>query len=304
MGEAALINGTPEWHADRRLGIGGSDCAAALGESRWKTPFQLYLEKIGEAQPEDETWEMERGKAMEPLLRQHFADTTKLEVSLPNAAIVHPLYPWMRYNPDGLCPRRVLGEFKTASSYEGWGEEGTDEIPIEYLLQVQHGLACLDYEVAKCSVSINGRKPRYYEIPADKELQEMIIDGENEFWQAVVDRVPPPPRNAEDCAAMFRAVNGASVIINEPTRFALVELKDVKEKIKSLEEKKELFEVALKSCMGNSEILVDDRRTILATWKEQNGKTTIDGASLKRDHPDIYDKYSSKGENFRRLLVK
>ena len=34
-----------EWLALRRKGIGGSDCAAACGLSRWKSPLQLYVEK-------------------------------------------------------------------------------------------------------------------------------------------------------------------------------------------------------------------------------------------------------------------
>ena len=32
---------------DRKQLIGGSDVAAILGVSKWKTPFQLYQEKIG-----------------------------------------------------------------------------------------------------------------------------------------------------------------------------------------------------------------------------------------------------------------
>ena len=34
---------------DRTKGIGGSDVAAICGVSPWKTPLQIYLEKIGES---------------------------------------------------------------------------------------------------------------------------------------------------------------------------------------------------------------------------------------------------------------
>ena len=37
----------PGFMPDRTKFIGGSDVAAILGVSKWKTPFQLYQEKIG-----------------------------------------------------------------------------------------------------------------------------------------------------------------------------------------------------------------------------------------------------------------
>ena len=40
-----------EWQEFRRKGIGGSDAAAALGVSKWKSKRQLYMEKMGEYDP-------------------------------------------------------------------------------------------------------------------------------------------------------------------------------------------------------------------------------------------------------------
>ena len=34
---------------DKTKGIGGSDVAAIRGVSPWRTPLQIYLEKIGES---------------------------------------------------------------------------------------------------------------------------------------------------------------------------------------------------------------------------------------------------------------
>jgi predicted phage-related endonuclease len=42
-----------EWLCYRTQSIGASDAAAALGLSRCKTPYDLYLEKTGEAEPDD-----------------------------------------------------------------------------------------------------------------------------------------------------------------------------------------------------------------------------------------------------------
>lgn len=56
---------------DRTQFIGGSVAAAILGVSRWKTPFQLYQEKIGafveESSPARDRV-LNRGKRWEPVI--------------------------------------------------------------------------------------------------------------------------------------------------------------------------------------------------------------------------------------------
>jgi putative phage-type endonuclease len=300
----ALQAGSKEWHDDRMLGIGGSDCAAALGLSKYKTPFQLYQEKIGEAEPQDETWEMARGKALEPLLRQHYANTTGREVIVPHRAIVSEQYKWMRYNPDGLTEDR-LQEFKTAAYGREWGESGTDEIPQEYLLQIQHGLIVTRRDVADCSVSIAGNAPKYFVIEADRELQQMIIEKEHDFWQMVTHRRAPEPTTNEDVAKMYSRVNGASIAADVVVQSYYDGLLNVREKIKYLETKKEEYEVAIKNFMGENETLLHiDGQKPLATWRQQAGARRIDSDLLKKELPEIASKYTKQGEPLRRFLLK
>ena len=44
-----------EWLKVRNMGIGGSDASVIMGLNSYKSPYQLWLEKIGEATPEDLT---------------------------------------------------------------------------------------------------------------------------------------------------------------------------------------------------------------------------------------------------------
>ncbi len=37
-----------EWLEDRKKGIGGSDVGQFLGLNKWKSPYQLWLEKTGQ----------------------------------------------------------------------------------------------------------------------------------------------------------------------------------------------------------------------------------------------------------------
>lgn len=186
------------FHEDRLTGIGGSEAAAVLGLSEWATPLDVYLRKKGLAPPSVDTPATLWGRLLEPVVRQHYAERTGYVVTQPTAMLRHPKYGFVIAHPDGLVPDARRGyEGKTARTDHGWGPSGTDEIPQDYLLQVQHymipGLLPVMIEVFDVSVLIGGQDYRQYEIPADRELQEMIVDAEHALWQRVQRGEPPEP---------------------------------------------------------------------------------------------------------------
>ena len=306
MQSNAAFIGSKEWHDNRRQGIGGSDCAAALGLSKWRTPYQLYLEKIGEAEPQEETWEMARGKAFEPLLRQHYANETGREISVPKEPVRSDKYPFMTYSPDGLClSERRLQEFKTAAYGKEWGKVGSDEIPQEYLLQVQHGMIVMDYKICDVTVSVAGNKPKFFMVEADNDLQEMIVEGEAKFWDMVQSRTPPEAISNDDVFKMYSRVNGTSVVISPEIKIALRDLCVIRENIKLFEANKESMEVKIKSFMGAAEMLVDiDNFTNLCTWKQAKGAERVDTKALRARYPEIAAEVTNICETTRRFLIK
>ena len=65
---------------DRRTYIGGSDVAAILGVSPWKSKFSLYQQKIGEWQDEitpEKERDFARGKLFEPVIMEMLIDELK-----------------------------------------------------------------------------------------------------------------------------------------------------------------------------------------------------------------------------------
>ena len=70
-----LIHGSPEWLAFRRTGIGGSDAAAILGLSPFKSNVQVWEEKTGHREPEDisDRPQVQYGKNAEDMLVKLFA---------------------------------------------------------------------------------------------------------------------------------------------------------------------------------------------------------------------------------------
>jgi putative phage-type endonuclease len=208
---------TDQQLAARRNGLGGSDSAAALGLSPWKTALELWAEKSGQiTAPAEISEPMRWGNLLEPVIRQEYAERTGRTVVVPPETLVHPTHKWMRANVDGIAEVARLFEAKTARTADGWGEPGSDEIPQPYLIQVQHYLHVTAFPVADVAVLIGGSDFRLYEVPADRELQDMIVDGEAEFWRRVESGEPPEPDFGSDRALdfvrrMFPGTNGERI---------------------------------------------------------------------------------------------
>ena len=160
--------------------------------SPFRTALELYLEKRGEIPPTEETPAMLWGKLLEPVIRQQYAERTGRVVRVPEM-MRHPQHEFVIAHPDGVTDDKRLFEAKTARTGEGWGEPGSDAIPQFYLIQVQHYMLVTALPVADVSVLIGGQDFRTYEVPADRELQEMILEGEAEFWGRVKRALPPDP---------------------------------------------------------------------------------------------------------------
>lgn len=204
---------------ERMAGIGGSDAAAVLGLSSRGTALDVYLEKRAE-KPHDDTMDNAQlfGILLEPVLRDVYNQRHPgALVQKPEHMLRHPKHGFIVGNPDGLAAGAKRGwEGKTARTDRGWGEPGSDQIPQEYLIQCQHYMVLTLLPVWDVSVLIGGQDYREYEVPADRELHEMLVDAEADFWQRVQRGEPPDPdwESPHTLAAvrrLYRGTNGESI---------------------------------------------------------------------------------------------
>jgi len=296
----------PQWLEERRKGIGGSDVAAILGLSPFKTAFQVYQEKRREI----ESWEgnetTDWGKRMEPAIRQWYSDTTGRAVRLPDKILYNPQYPFMLASIDGFTddPRGV--EIKTARSPKGWGAPRTNEIPDYYAVQVHHYMIVTAFPVFDVAVSIGGGHPVLYEVEADKEISDMIIDTEEAFWKRVQDGNPPDPVTYSDAVARFGKIKCTGAIRAGAGILRGVNLlHEIRNKKAELEEAEEQIKKELISFLGESaDTLIDSSGNTILTYKLSAGRKLFDSKTLKKDHPEIYQQYLKTSEPSRRLLLK
>jgi len=289
-----------DWLEKRQKGIGGSDAPAVCGLSPWKTPYQVYLEKRGEAQPQEDNDSMFWGRTLEPVIRQRYADVTGRTVTVPQNVLSHPSYDWMLGSLDGMTDDGRVLEIKTARLPVGWGEPGTDEIPEAYACQVQHYLTVTKLSVADVAVLIGGSDFRIYEVPADPELQDLIIEQEAAFWDMVQSGTPPDVVSYADIKQRFgRASKELRVQADHMTVAAIEKLKELKD----LAKQEEVLKAHIMKVLGEADTLVVGDK-ILATWKLSKPTKRLDSKAFQEAHPELYSKFLKDGEPSRRFLVK
>lgn len=295
-----------QWLEERRKGIGGSDVAAIMGMSPWKTPYQVYQEKRREVQDWSGNEATDWGKRMEPAIRQWYSDTTGRAVRLPEGILVHNKYPFMLATLDGFTDDRRVVEIKTARSPKGWGDPGTNEIPDYYLLQVQHYLVVTGFEVCDVPVSIGGASPELYEVPEDQELQEMIIDACASFWVRVQNENPPDPVTYSDAVQRFGKVPATGLVFATESDIVIInDLVAVQKQISALKESEEDLKGQIIAALGDKgDVLAGPDEKALVTYKLANGRKMLDAKALEREMPEIYQKYLKTSEPSRRFLLK
>lgn len=277
------------WLAERRNGIGGSDAAVAIGLSKYKSPFKLWLEKRGEI-PEDDlsgNSRVEWGIRLEDTVAEWYCDKTGERVARVNSMIWNKaqLYegaPFMFANLD----RRVVGkkkglEIKTASFWvaqgEEWGPSGeetgsNDLVPMPYLLQCQHYMAVTGYPEWDLAALIGGNDPRLYTIKRNEELIASLVKLERSFWHCVKTDTPPAALNKVHAKEKFPAPEYGKVILATKEIAELcAQYKERSKALKAEEKEVDLLAGKILDYIGDGETLMYDDQ-IIATWKQRERK--------------------------------
>lgn len=284
-----------EWLEARRSGIGGSDAAVILGFNKWKSPFQLYLDKTGGPLEETDNEFIYWGNVLEDVVAKEFQARTGKRVRRMNKMLRHPEHDFMTANLDRvIVGEKAFLECKTTSAYKV-GEWDGEDIPAAYLCQVQHYLAVTGFEKAYIAVLIGGNKYVWKEIKRDQELIDIMIDREKDFWENHVLAEIPPEIDGSDAAVEFIShrykENPGEVAMLDSEKEKIIEaLDNVKAEIKALKELENKYTNQLKMSLETaSEGLTEHYKL---TYKTIN-QTRLDSKKIKEELPNIFAKYSN-----------
>lgn len=307
---------------NRNYGLGGSDIAALLGMSPYKTPVELWAEKVGhENYRQKDGLHLRYGKHVEPFVANEFEKQTGLNTVEHEEAIWHPRHDFMYAHVDrfvtseawepavvnGAVVANSLLECKTASVYgkDEWGPAGTDQVPQAYLLQCIWYMAITGCSSAHIAVLIGNSDFRTYQIHRDEELELMVIAQAKKFWhEHVLEGVPPKPTHGSDLKLLYPCEKpGHSVEASQELLEALHQLRKTQEEAKELELKADSIKTLIMEQMGEAEQLAHGGQ-LLATWKSAKPTQRIDTIALKKQFPEVAAQCMVTSQAQRRFLLK
>lgn len=184
-----------EWLEKRQGTIGGSDAAAVLGISPWKSNVDLWEELKGLRKPKDisDNPAVDFGKKAEEHIRELFKlanPVIQVEYE-PCNMWLNDRYPWAHASLDGwltdIDGRRGILEIKTGT----YGYKWYQQIPDHYYAQVIHYMMVTeaDFGVVTAFLQMPGTQGSYrmltYSVKRDQEQIEYLAKEEKEFFESL-----------------------------------------------------------------------------------------------------------------------
>lgn len=235
--------------------LGGSEVAAVLGISPWATPLDIYFSKTG-TRPPAGAWRdpqrernFKRGKRAEPhaidmaiedlglkVTKRSTPTEKNYHVDSEHAFLASEIdFEWevtkeiaARYDlPEELVGTIQNGEVKSVHPFAAgkFGEEETDEVPIEYGAQAMQGLGVTGRDLCLFLVLTGWDDLSVYWIKRNQGIVEGIRAKLVTFWlEHVVPRIPPNPQELPDIYKLFRRVGAFKVTASEETVALIAEL--------------------------------------------------------------------------------
>ena len=278
-----------EWLRYRKQGICGSDAGAIAGMNPYVSAFSVYQDKITEEiveNPDNEA--MKQGRDLEEYVARRFCRETGKKVKRANYIFQNEKYPWMIADFDRLIVGEKAGlECKTVSPYsEDKWKDGN--VPLSYLMQVQHYLAVSGYDCWYIAALIYGRDFIIRKIERDEDLIASLVKIEEYFWfERIKKKNPPEPDGSSDYTEMLQG-------LFEPDKEKKVSLFGMEEKlnrraeldvlIEKMTKEKTAIDQEIKLQMGDAVYGVVSNYKV--SWTE-TVSNRLDTAKLKEERPDI-----------------
>jgi putative phage-type endonuclease len=320
-----------EWLAERRSGIGGSDIAAILGLSPWKTAVDVWLDKTGRS-TDDTIGDAEAvrwGTLLEDVVAREYSERTDRSIQRVSRVLRHPAHEWaignidravvspgsrVRVADDGgtLLGAQGLLEVKTASAYKAgeWGRDGDDDaVPVHYQAQVMWYLGITGQPWCDVAALIGGQRMIVRRIERDDETIAAMLERADDFWHRhVLTHQPPEPAKAKDVERLFPTDNGEAVEADEELLAAYNAAREAKSRIAQAEAEFEAATERIKLALGERCALTINGKP-LVTWKSSKPTRRTDWKALVYHHwpvppSDLVEQFTTETPGSRRFLIK
>lgn len=289
-----------DWAALRSGTIGGSDAAAILGLSPYKSPYALWAEKTGRVVPEDISGKeaVRLGTDLEDYVARRFTEQTGKKVRRENATIFRDDMPFAHANYDRLIVGERAGlECKTTNALQ-LSKFKNGEFPATYYCQCVHYLMVSGLDRWYLAVLILGIGFQIFVIERDPGEIDALEAAEREFYRKMQEDEAPA---IDGAGSTLDALNAEFPREDSGTEMDLTAwagdlaiLESCNQQIKSLEDRKAAAQARIMSALGETER--GSFGAYAVSWKSQR-RATFDRKKWEREKGPIPQEYFKTSEN-------
>ena len=298
---STAIQKRKEFLEERQSYLGASDMAAILGVDNYRTPLDVFNEKLGLVESFEGNKQTLRGEKLENVAAQEYTEATGRKVHKRSVELIHPEYDFIR----GHIDRRVVGdkrpvEIKCPSRgmFHKMKREG---LPDSQIIQMQSYLWLDRSPVGDFAIfCADAWEMLPFEVEAQPDLFEKIEHAAVVFWtEYVLRQVPPPALEADKPKLEFAKVAGEVKQIDDPE---FMEAAQLLQEAKQLElDGKMLYDIAkdriVKSVGG--QFGKYQGGGLRLSYYQSPGHASFDKKKLKAENPSIeLSRYETRGLPF------
>lgn len=273
----------------RRNFIGASDAPIIMGVSPWRTPLQLYQEKIGLIGQQKENEAMARGTQLEDEARKKFEKVMNCKVTPKR--LFSPWHDFMMASLDGIDKSgKIVVEIKCGKASHKQAQLG--EIPKHYYPQLQHQMYVANVDKIHYFSYQSDKDWDLINCERDDEYIKELIDKETEFWNCVKE-LREPGKMKKDEKKEFEEINNISVLLISS------ELKNIRDCIKSYKETEERLEKEIIKLCGEK-----NSKGYGITLQKISKSGSIDYSQIKELSSIDLEKYRKKTSEYWKITIE
>lgn len=278
---------------DRKSGLGGSDIAAIMGLSPWKTALDVYLDKTSEAIDMTDKPHLKEGREREGEVLNLYKERHNVELETDLEMKRDSQYSFLFANVDAKVKNsNVIIEAKTTR--QSW-----NGLPEQYQLQCAHYAMIYNSDyVDVASLNLLSSKYTEYTYYRDERLEKKIRECAINFWHKhVLAKVAPEAVSIADCKSLFQKAKDSKIKATAAIYQDIVDLKRLQEEAKELETQianKKLN--ILKFVEDNEAVTSFKDDSIIATYRNQT-RRTFDSKTFQEEHSELAAKYMRETSN-------
>lgn len=245
------------------------------------------------------------GLQLEDWILQLYCKKTGATIVQKQAHFRYPGWDCAGATPDALV-RMPNGRLRVVDAKVP-GDFSWSSVPEKYVVSSrwQVGITAANVEVEPaCDLAVfhaSARRLRIYTVEHDSEWFGQALDHSIEWFRRYVieGEIPPIDGSSYTSDALKRIDAEIGKVASLDHLTDVIRMHARYDRIATWAEKKAReAENTLCASLGDAEIgLVEGMPAF--TWKQQQGRVSVDQAALQADHPEIFETYSKRGKPFR-----